>query len=156
MPNIGGYGETPQTPLQGHTFRVNRTTWVSQYQKGTTNLDFTEARDSECQWHPLGHMQVCTLLQTDNHASTPPPSFFTGRMPFLPPNQVSKHWRHIKTNTTSFHIKMFQTKGHGVNPGRHYFCRPMQTLNTMCSNGKQQCPFPPEFGGGWRNDEASE
>ena len=32
-------------------------------------------------------MQVCTLLQTDNHASTPPLSFFTGRMPFLLPNQ---------------------------------------------------------------------
>jgi len=32
-------------------------------------------------------MQVCTLLQTDNHASTPPLSFFTGRMPFLPSNQ---------------------------------------------------------------------
>jgi len=31
-------------------------------------------------------MQVCTSLQTDNHASTPP-LFFTGRMPFLPPNQ---------------------------------------------------------------------
>jgi len=27
------------------------------------------------------------LLQTDNHASTPPLCFFTGRMPFLPPNQ---------------------------------------------------------------------
>jgi len=32
-------------------------------------------------------MQVCTSLQTDNHASTPLLSFFTGRMPFLPPNQ---------------------------------------------------------------------
>jgi len=32
-------------------------------------------------------MQVCTSLHTDNHASTPPLSFFTGRMPFLPPNQ---------------------------------------------------------------------
>jgi len=31
---------------------------------------FTEARDSEWQWHQLGHMQVCTSLQTDNHAST--------------------------------------------------------------------------------------
>jgi len=31
-------------------------------------------------------MQVCTSLQTDNHASTPH-SVFTGRMPFLPPNQ---------------------------------------------------------------------
>jgi len=27
-------------------------------------------------------MQVCTSLQTDNHASTPPLKFFTGRMPF--------------------------------------------------------------------------
>jgi len=32
-------------------------------------------------------MQVCTSLQTDNHASTPPLSFFTGQVPFLPPNQ---------------------------------------------------------------------
>jgi len=45
---------------------------VSQYQKGNSNLDFTEPRDSEWQWHQLGHMQVCTSLQTDNHASTPP------------------------------------------------------------------------------------
>ena len=29
-------------------------------------------------------MQICTSLQTENHAST---LFFTGRMPFLPPNQ---------------------------------------------------------------------
>jgi len=34
-----------------------------------------------------GHVQVCTSLQTDNHTSTSPLSFFTGRMPFLPPNQ---------------------------------------------------------------------
>jgi len=59
---------------------------VSRYQKGKTNLDFTEERDSEWQWHQLGHMQVCTSLQTDNHASTHH-SVFTGRMPFLPPNQ---------------------------------------------------------------------
>jgi len=32
-------------------------------------------------------MQVCTSLQTDNHASTPALKFFTGRTPFLPPNQ---------------------------------------------------------------------
>ena len=62
------------------------TTQVSHYQKDKINLDFTEASDSECQWHQLGHMQVCTLLQIDNHTSTPS-LFFTGRMPFLPPNQ---------------------------------------------------------------------
>jgi len=39
------------------------------------------------QWHQLDHMQIiCTSLQTDNHASTSPLSF-TGRIPFLPPNQ---------------------------------------------------------------------
>jgi len=54
------------------------TTHVSRYQKGKTNLDFTEATDSEWQWHQLGRMQVCTSLQTDNH---------TGTLPFLPPNQ---------------------------------------------------------------------
>jgi len=47
---------------------------VSRYQKGKTNLDFTEARDSE--WHQLGRMQVCISLQTHNHASNPPLSFY--------------------------------------------------------------------------------
>ena len=47
------------SPLSG-------TTGVSWYQKGKTNLDFTEARDSDWQWHQLDRMQVCTLLQTDN------------------------------------------------------------------------------------------
>jgi len=59
---------------------------VSRYQKRKTSLDFTEARDSEWQWHQLGHMQVCTSLQTGNHASTPPLSFYRP-MPFLQPNQ---------------------------------------------------------------------
>jgi len=54
---------------------------------GKTNLDFTEARDSQWQWHQMGHMQVCTSLQTDNHASTPPLEFVTGRMRFMSLNQ---------------------------------------------------------------------
>ena len=51
---------------------------MSRYQKGKTNLDFTEAGASEWQWHQLGRMQVCTSLQRDNHASTPTRSFFYG------------------------------------------------------------------------------
>jgi len=39
---------------------LSGTTRVSRYQKGKTNLDFTEATGSEWQWHQLGHMQVCT------------------------------------------------------------------------------------------------
>ena len=89
-----------QVPLTATKYRLRKvhthpfngpfsgTTRVSRYQKGKTDLDFTEARDSEWQWHQLGHMQVCISLQTDNHASTPPlKSIFIGRMPFLPPNQ---------------------------------------------------------------------
>jgi len=40
---------------------------VIRYQKGKTNLDFTETGDGEWQWHQLGHMQVCISLQTDKH-----------------------------------------------------------------------------------------
>ena len=77
------------------------TTRVSRYQQGKTNLDFTEARDSERQWHQLGRMQVCTSLQTDNHASTAPLSFFTGRMPFLPPNQQRPSTEGIRYQQTT-------------------------------------------------------
>jgi len=48
------------------------TTQVSRYQKGKTNLDFTEAKDSQWQWHQLGYMQVCTLLQTQHPTITGP------------------------------------------------------------------------------------
>jgi len=41
-------------PRRTHTYPFNGpfsgTTRVSRYQKGKTNLDFTEARDSEWQW----------------------------------------------------------------------------------------------------------
>ena len=84
------------THTHSHPFNgpLSRTTRVSRYQKGITNLDFTEARDSEWQWHQLGHMQVCTALETDNHASTSPLSFY--RPDALPAAQptASKHWRH--------------------------------------------------------------
>jgi len=79
--------------LRTHTHPFNGpfsgTTRVSQYQKCKTNLDFTEARDSEWQWHQLGHMQVCTLLQTDNRASSPSLSFLqTGCCSCRPTNSV--------------------------------------------------------------------
>jgi len=63
---------------------------VSRYQKGKTNLDVAEARDSEWQWHQLGHMQVGISLQTDSHASTPPLSFLqTGCPSCRPTNSVN-------------------------------------------------------------------
>jgi len=53
-------------------------------------LDFTEARDSECQWHQLGYMQVCTSRQTDNLASTPPLSFLQAGCPSCRPTNSVK------------------------------------------------------------------
>jgi len=67
------------------------TTQVSRYQKGKTNLDFTEATDNEWQWHQLGQMQVYTSLQTDNHhASTPPLSFLQAGCPSSSPTNSVK------------------------------------------------------------------
>ena len=75
---------------------LSGTTRVSRYQKGKTNLDFTEARDSEWQWNPLGHMQGCTSLQTDNHASTPPLSFLQAGCPSCRPTISVKALKAMK------------------------------------------------------------
>jgi len=69
---------------------------VSWYQKGKTSLDFTEATDSEWQWHQLGHKHVCTLLQTDNHAD-PTTQFFQARCPSCPPTNSVKALKALNT-----------------------------------------------------------
>jgi len=76
------------THTHTHTFNgpLSRTTWVSWYQKGKPS----EARDSEWQWHQLSHMQVCTSLQTDTHASTPPISFLRAGCPSCRPTNSVK------------------------------------------------------------------
>jgi len=62
---------------------------VSRYQKGKTNLDFSEAKDSEWQWHQLISWAICKSASCSRLTTTPAPhhSVFTGCMPFLPPNQ---------------------------------------------------------------------
>ena len=84
-------------PLQPFNGLFSRMIWVSQYQKGKTNLDFTGARDSEWQWHQLGYIQVCTSLQTDNHASTPPLCFLQAGCPSCRPTNSVKA---LKAHTT--------------------------------------------------------
>jgi len=62
--------------------------WVSRYQKGKTNLGFTEIRDTEWQWYQLNHIiPHGILLQTDNHTSIPSLSFFYRMDVLLLPNQ---------------------------------------------------------------------
>jgi len=83
----GNHANEAHTRTHPFNGPLSGSTRVSQYQKGKTNLDFTGARDSEWQWHQLGDIQVCISLLTDNDTSTSLLKFFTGRMPFLPPNQ---------------------------------------------------------------------
>jgi len=93
------------THTRARTFNgsFSGTTRVSRYQKGKTNLDITEARDSEWQWHQLGHMQVCTLLQIDNHATTPPLSFLQARCLSCHPTNSVKALK-----ATTVRTKLFQ------------------------------------------------
>ena len=94
------------TYLHTHTFNgpFSGTTQVSRYQKSKTNLDFTEARDSEWQWHQLGHTQVCISLQTDNHASTPLLNFLQARCPSCRPTNSVKALKASNIKATP-HIK---------------------------------------------------
>jgi len=75
---------------------LSGTTRVIRYQEGKTNLDFTEAGDSEWQWHQLGHMEVYTLLQTDNHTSTPPLCFLQAGCSFCRPANSVKALKAIQ------------------------------------------------------------
>ena len=55
-------------------------------------------------------MQVCTSFQTDNHTITSPLRFFTGWMPFLPPNQQRQSTEGKKTDfkltVTEYHCRI--------------------------------------------------
>ena len=86
------------THTHTHPFNgpLSGTTQVSRYQKGKTNRDFTEATDSEWQWHQLGCVQVCTSLQTNNHAITPPLSFLQAGCPSCHPTNSVKSTEGIK------------------------------------------------------------
>jgi len=100
---------------------------VGWYQKGKTNLDFTEARDSEWQCHQLGHMQVCKSLQTDNHASTSPLSFYRPDafpVAILPPNQ-----QHQCTKGKSTEGKLCPIQP-GLKPIHSFYGPPESVLQT--------------------------
>jgi len=62
------------------------TTWVSRQQKGKPFWILLDQEMMGRHWHQLDHMQIiCTSLQTDNHSSTSPLSFYRPT--------TSKHWR---------------------------------------------------------------
>jgi len=83
-----------QTDRHTHTHQFNGplsgTTQVSRYQRGKTNLDFTEAKRRWVAVESAGLMQLCTYLQTDNNASTPPLSFLQAGYPSCHPTNCVK------------------------------------------------------------------
>ena len=87
QPTVSKHWRTHTHPFNGP---LSGTTQVSRYQKGKTNLDFIGGRDSEWQWHQLGHMQIYTSLETTNHASTPPLSFLQAGCPSCRPTNSVK------------------------------------------------------------------
>ena len=62
---------------------------------------------SEWQWHQLGRVQVCTSLQTDNHARGQIPCTHTFNGPFSGATRVSEYW---KGNTNQDFILLKQEK----------------------------------------------
>ena len=78
--------------LQPFKGLFSRITWVSRYQKGKPVwilLEQETVSGSGIIW-ALGHMQVCTSLQTDNHASTPPLCFLQAGCPSCRPTNSVK------------------------------------------------------------------
>ena len=71
--------------VQQHMFNghLSRTTRMSRYHKGKTNLDLLEQEI-------VGGSDISTSLQTDNHASTPPPSFVQAGCPSCRPTNNVK------------------------------------------------------------------
>jgi len=76
------------------TWNKNNTR-VNWYQKGKNQSGFTGARYSEWQWHQLGHIQICTLTQTDNHTSIPPLCFLQVGFPSCRPTNSIKALKYM-------------------------------------------------------------
>ena len=80
---------------------LSRTTRVSWYQKGKTNLDFTEVRDSEWQWH---HSAICKSAPRSRQLTTPAPHhsvfYRPDALPVAQPT-ASKHRRHLPNQQNS-------------------------------------------------------
>ena len=63
--------------------------WLPGY-ASTRKVNLSGFYWSKRQWVAVGHVQVCTLLQTDNHASTPPLGFLQAGCPSCRPTNSVK------------------------------------------------------------------
>jgi len=71
----------------------SRTTWIRRHQQGKPFWILLEQEMMGWQWYQLDHMEIiCISLQTDNHASTSPLSFYRPHALFAAQLTASKHW----------------------------------------------------------------
>ena len=79
---------------------------MSRYQKGKTNVDFTEARVAMASAGPYASLHLAPDIQI----TTPAPhrAVFTGRMPFLTPNQQRRSTEGL-TRLMELHINSAQS-----------------------------------------------
>ena len=116
-------GRTTTTPFNGPFPGQPR--WAGT-RKVNPIWNFTEARDSEWQWHALGHMQVCTSLQTDNHASTPPLSFLQAGCTSCRPTNSVKALKAVDGSRNSRLYDTHQSKLSSTN--EVYYAAPMHRV----------------------------
>ena len=109
---------------------LSGTTWVSRYQKGKTNLHFTEARDSGSgiSW------AICKSAAHSRQITMPAlhhSSFFTGWMPFVPPNQQRQSTEGISCGCNK--SKNFKYRMTGAVPvvGNFLLAKPCSTSTTL-------------------------
>ena len=124
------YTRTHTRPFNG---LLSGTTQVSRYQKGKTNLDFTEPRSSEWQWHQLA---ICNSAPHSTEITTPAPlhSVFYGpdALPVAQPT-ASEHWRHICSFLIS--VKWLKRKKACWKDGSKLTCREFVEFSTeLCSS----------------------
>jgi len=89
-------------PSHTHPFNgpLSGTTRVSRYQKGKTNLDFTEARDSEWQWHQA----ICKSAPRSRQITMPAPHcLVTARVCAIHQHTQNEHWRRLKRVLQSYY-----------------------------------------------------
>ena len=101
---INHYFSQPYKHTHTHPFNSPFSgTMVSRYQKGKTNLDFTEARDTEWQWHQL---DICKSAPCSRQITMPAPhhsSFLQARCPSCHPTNSVKALK-AKVNNNNNHL----------------------------------------------------
>ena len=122
------------THTHTHPFNgpLSGTTRVSQYQKGKTNLDFAEARDSEWQWHQLGCAYSSVHLAPDRQPRQHPTAqvfLHVGCPSCCPTNSVKA----LQDSLWTCAFTELRLQWPGSKTGANSHCEPVQCSRRQCS-----------------------